>query len=96
MTAETLEYQAAVRTCHLLGQMLLQYDLPAMLTAINRCESIGPVVAPTLWLSNSEAMDKDNKLLVATMPLWKVMREMEKAEAGKAGGGWQYVGRCGW
>jgi hypothetical protein len=82
MDARGLEYQAAVGSCALVGSMLTQYDLPAMLNAIERAEAIGPMIDPTLYREKAEAMGQDKDLLEAALPLWRwAMNQKRIAES---------------
>lgn len=82
MDARGLEYQAAVGSCALVGAMLTQYDLPAMLNAIERAEAIGPMIDPTLYREKHEAMGQDKDLLEAALPLWRwAIKQKKIAEA---------------
>jgi hypothetical protein len=74
------KYQAAVMACHMMGQMLQQYDLPELIRAINMAESIGPIVDPTLWRDKRKAMSEDKEVLQACMPIWELVKK-------QAGGG---------
>lgn len=79
MTGE--EYQATVRSCALVGSMLAQYDLPELLQAIDRADTVGPMLDPTLWIKKHGAMDEDKRLLEAALPLWRWAKEQQELVA---------------
>lgn len=84
MDARGVEYQAAVGSCALVGSMLTQYDLPAMVRAIEYAEAMGPMIDPTLYREKREAMDQDKDLLEAALPLWRWAQGQKKLAEEKA------------
>lgn len=84
MDARGLEYQAAVGTCALLGTMLVEHDLPGMLNAIERADSIGCMIDPTLYRDKVEAMHQDKDLLEAALPLYRWAKKQKALAEEKA------------
>ena len=70
MTKE--EYQHAVLSCVLAAKMLVVYDIPKLIEAIDRADAVGPILDPTLWREKHRAMDEDRQIIEAALPLWKV------------------------
>jgi hypothetical protein len=70
-SAQEVEYQAAVRGSALVARMLAQYDIPQLLEAIERADSFGCFIDPTLWQQKRKAMNEDRELLEAALKLWQ-------------------------
>lgn len=68
MTTE--EYQQVLRIAASAANLLSGFDIPELLCAIDRANSIGPVLNPSLWQEKREAMSQDRDLLEAARPLW--------------------------
>jgi hypothetical protein len=75
---EVIDYRSAIATIILCGQMLNQFDLAKLIDAINRAESTGPILNPTLWIQKSQAMAQDKQLIEAALPLWKLIKDLTK------------------
>lgn len=84
MEAKGLEYQAAVGSCALVGSMLTEHDLPGMLAAIERADSIGCMIDPTLYRDKVEAMHQDKELIEAAMPLYRWAKRQKQLAEEKA------------
>ena len=67
--AKVQEYQQAVMTAQLCGQLLSRFDIPQLLNSIERADSIGPLLDPTLWRNKHKAMEEDRELLKAANTL---------------------------
>jgi hypothetical protein len=63
--ANEIIYQSAVKTAALCAQMLAQFDIPELLTAIERGHAFGPILDPTLYRDKAKAMNEDKELLQA-------------------------------
>jgi hypothetical protein len=59
-------------------RMLEVHDLQAMLVAIERADSAGPLLDPTLWMKNRKKMDEDRELLMAALPLANMGKRMRE------------------
>lgn len=70
------EYQAAVKSCVVACKLISAFDLPGMLTSIDRADSIGPLIDPTLWIKNSKAMREDREIIEAALPLWSLKEKL--------------------
>jgi hypothetical protein len=81
------KYQVAIGTCTTAGYMVSCHDVPGLLNAIEKAETLGPIVDPTLYREKSGAMAEDAALLRAALPLWKLMRQRLEAGEKKASGG---------
>lgn len=47
-------------------------DIPKLLQDIERAETLGPFLDPTLWRNKSHAMAEDKELLEAVLPFWRM------------------------
>ena len=74
--AQVVEYQSTLKLCAIAGASLLQFDIPKMLENIDRANSVGPILNPTLWMQKHEAMEQDAELLRAALPLWQHAKKM--------------------
>jgi hypothetical protein len=59
------------------AKLLTYIDIPQMLADIERADTLGPLLDPTLWMNKSEAMNQDRELLKAALPLWKLAKKRE-------------------
>lgn len=69
------EYQAALHACATIAKLLQYHDLPALLDAVSTAETVGPLMDPTLWRRQHQAMAEDKALLEAALPLWRWGKE---------------------
>lgn len=67
MTIE--EYQNALKTCAMVATLLEQVDIPKLLGMIERADSVGAMIDPTLYRDKHGAMMLDKELLEAARPL---------------------------
>jgi len=65
------EYQQNLKQIMLIARLIRDIPIPKFLQAIDRAESIGPIIDPTLWINNSGAMSEDKEMLQAAKPLWE-------------------------
>lgn len=72
------DYKAAVRTCYLAAKMLAQHDLKHVIAAINRAETVGPIVDPTLYREKSGHMAEDKRVVEAALALRNIGLELEE------------------
>jgi hypothetical protein len=63
--ARTIEYQAAVRAVAMCAGILRQYDYAQLLRDIDKAQTVGPFIDPTLYRKSAAAMQQDQKLLSA-------------------------------
>lgn len=68
-------WRAALATVCCANTLLRQFDIPGMLASIERADSVGPILDPTLWRENQEAMNEDRELLEAALPLYRFFEE---------------------
>jgi hypothetical protein len=73
MSTET--YQSAVLSAKLCADLLRHHDIPEILGAIERAETLGPVLDPTLYRQKIRVMEEDRELLRAAQVLRKFGRE---------------------
>ena len=68
MDSEKIEkYRTALLHCALAAKLLGTHDLPKLLSDINRAETLGPMVDPTLYREQHLAMAQDKALLEAAL-----------------------------
>jgi len=72
------EHRSAVCAVIACARILEQYDIPKLIHAIDRSETVGPTLAPTLWRDKSTAMLEDKTLLKAALPLWEMASKLER------------------
>jgi hypothetical protein len=71
------EYQIAIAHCVLAAKMMMTDDLPRMIEAIDRAETVGPFLDPTLYRDKAQAMKEDKQILESALPLWKMGKKLE-------------------
>lgn len=70
------DYQAAVIACHVAARMLAQHPVEKLLEAIERADSVGPLLDPTLWMKKRGAMNEDREMLKAALKLSKLGQKL--------------------
>lgn len=75
MSNEAGEYREAVIGVLVVARALNTIDIPELLDAITRANSVGHILDPTLYREKSKAMNEDAELLRAALPLWRFVRE---------------------
>jgi hypothetical protein len=83
MTAS--DYRAAVTGCVLVSRILQQYDLPALLEAIEKADAFGCFIDPALWMNNRDKMNEDREILRAALPLWQMGKRLAEMAQTKEG-----------
>jgi hypothetical protein len=81
MTIE--EYQNTLRVCAMLSGLVGEHDIPKMLEMIERADSIGGMIDPTLYREKHGAMMEDKELLEAALPLWRIAKKFQERLQGK-------------
>ena len=76
MTPE--EYKSQLLLVASAAKTLIFIDVRDLLDKINRADTMGPIMDPTLWMKNHGKMDEDKEMLEAALPLWRWGKEMEK------------------
>lgn len=71
------DYQSAMVSCILAAKDLIGHDLPDILAQIDKAETIGPFLDPTLYRQKAKAMEEDKQMLEAALPLWKMGKKLE-------------------
>lgn len=75
------EYTGALSQCYMVAQVLLQLPLREMLAAIYQAETVGPFADPTLYSRKHEAMERDQRVLLA---LRRAQEQLQKHAADMA------------
>jgi hypothetical protein len=78
-------YRHAVLQVHAAAALLQQHNIPDLLAAIDRADSVGPMFDPTAWKEKHAAMAEDREALQAARALWLFGRRMEQRRAMKEG-----------
>jgi len=83
MTQTVESYQTAVQQTVLAAQLLAEHDIPGLLSAIDRAETVAPFTDPTLYMKKSKAMREDKEVLQAALPLYELGKKIKAAAARK-------------
>lgn len=75
------EYRQHLLTIVLAARALVDVPVDEMLRAIDRADSLGPILDPTLWITRNKAMQEDAALLRAAHPLVEYAQHMRTREA---------------
>ena len=70
------KYELIQNQIMLLGSAVSDLDLDQFIEAIDRADSVGPILDPTLWIKTHDTMYQIRKLAVALKGFQKVVREM--------------------
>lgn len=81
MNAE--EYQSQLLAVIGAARVISLIDVPDLLARIERADSVGAMIDPTLYRAKHKAMMVDKALLEAALPLYVLGKRMEEAEAAK-------------
>jgi len=79
------EYKNAIMAIATSMRILSMYDIPKILNAIERAETVAPFLDPTLWIKKNKAMSEDKEMFKAALPLYlkakELLESMEKSDA---------------
>jgi len=78
------EYQNTLRVCAMLAGLVVDHEIPKMLEMIERADSIGGMIDPTLYREKHGAMMEDKELLEAVLPLWRIAKKLQERIKGAA------------
>lgn len=67
--SDTDDYKQAVMAAAMCARIMAVHDIPKLLSAISRAESVGSLLDPTAWIQNRKAMEEDKELLQAIAPI---------------------------
>lgn len=82
---DTERYRHAVLQVHAAAALLQQHDLPGLLQAIDRADTVGPMLDPTAWKANRGVMAEDKTALTSAHSLWLFGQRMEERRRTGAG-----------
>lgn len=51
--------------------------IPKMLNAINRTETLAPILDPTAFIKNGKKMEEDKKMLESLLPAWQMVNKIK-------------------
>ena len=74
----SVEYQVALSAIFQAARLMAGFDLPSIVEQIGRCEAIGPIMAPSLWIQNGGKMAEDKEMIEAALPLWRWLQKIEQ------------------
>jgi len=77
MTPE--EYRQHLTTIVMAARALVDVPVDEMLRMIDRADSLGPILNPTLWIQRNKAMHEDAEMLRAAQPLIAYARTLRAA-----------------
>ena len=81
-----IEYEMHLKKCYLLLSILDEIPLDVMDAMVNRAESFGMFVDPTLYIAKRAAMEQDHKTIKALLPAWNHTRAIKEYLAKVANG----------
>jgi len=85
---ELNEYQNHLLHGYMMAKMAAEIPVPDLLARIDRAETIGPFLDPTLYREKAGAMDDDKEMLRALLSLHRIgLRLKETADSGGKEGG---------
>jgi hypothetical protein len=68
-------YQQARIACELARNLLSSHDFQELLRAIERAESVGPIVDPTLYRAKAAAINEDRDVFAAALKFLRTWPE---------------------
>ena len=74
MTVE--EYRANFQLIIQAARLVHMVDIPQLLNDIERADSIGAMLDPTLYCDKHGAMMEDKEVLEAALPLWRMAKKL--------------------
>jgi len=78
------EYQNYLLHGYLIAKMAAEIPVPDLLSRIDRAETVGPFIDPTLYREKAGAMSDDQEMLQALLSLHRLgLRLKERANRGK-------------
>jgi hypothetical protein len=82
MTGE--QYQEKLLTILVAARTISDVDVPDLLQRINRADTLGALLDPTLYRKKHGAMMEDKELLEAALPLWRAGKALEERARARA------------
>lgn len=73
------------------ARLLLHHDLPGLIDAIERADSFGAILDPTLYRAKQKAMHEDKEIFEAALPLWRLGRRLLDAELAQNQAGYEEI-----
>lgn len=70
----TARYKQAILAVATCAKIIALHDLRGLLEAIDRAETLGPLLDPTLYRDKADDMRADAELLRAALPLWRMAK----------------------
>lgn len=70
------QHQLAVRNAALIYQLIKDQPLGVLLERIDRAESVGWILDPTLYRNKSKALGEDKKMIVALFHFQAAMKQL--------------------
>jgi hypothetical protein len=80
--ADPAEYRETMMKVALLAQLAADLPVSEMLSAINRADSVGHIVDPTLYRAKHKAMCEDADMLRAIAPLVALGKKLRALQEG--------------
>lgn len=75
------DYDLQLRSIFSLAALVRGLKIAQVLNAMNRAESVAPIVDPTLWLRASRSLQQQRKIVEAALRFQRVVKEVA-AEGG--------------
>lgn len=68
------QYAARLQEAYHIALLVNALPLDGMLEAIDRAETLGPVLDPTLWIRKADDMAKDKRIIEALIEAQRILR----------------------
>ena len=75
--AET--YRSAITSCAVAMSVVAQYNLPGLVSRIERAHALGPILDPTLYRAKVISMEEDRRIVEAALPLFRLAMRLRGA-----------------
>lgn len=79
---DRLEYDVQLRLVFNLAALVRQLRIEQVLRAMDKAESVAPIVDPTLWLRASGSLQQQRKIVEAALRFQRVVKEVAVEDDG--------------
>lgn len=73
---DRIDYDLQLRLVFNLATLVRQLRIGEVLSAMNKAESVAPVLFPTLWLRASGSLQQQKEIVEAALQFQRVVREV--------------------
>lgn len=78
-------YRSALNAIGIAATMIRQFDLPSLIQSMERADSLGCLIDPTLYMQGADKLREQRKLVEAAMPLWRFAEPTDPARKEPSG-----------